>query len=818
MRLALSSTSPVALGAALLAAALTTPALAAEAPATEAPAAPAGDTLAPDAGLGNEAITVTARRRDEKLQDVPLAISTVSGLELSTQHLDRVADYALKVPNFGALQQNTRVSGLFIRGLGGNASNDGAEGGVGLIVDNVFYTHVGFSWLDFVDLEGIEVVRGPQGTLLGKNTTIGAVIVKTARPSFDPSLKVSASYGENNAWQVRANATGPLVDDKLAARLTFATSQGGGWIPNKVDGVKYLNNNRWSVRGQLLFTPSPSVSSRLIAEHYETHEYNNFYPPAGDVNFNLKTDGSLFTTPANPTGARAGSWSNKLIARFGYTPSFDVPYNANLDTQERLISRTDGLSNELNADLGGAELTAVTAWRRLYFRPYNDSDYAPIPILRGGYDVDVDQYSQELRIASKGTQTIDWTVGAYFLHEDLRSNLRTILYSGASTFLIAPGVPSAVLNGVEYDRDGKLKVDSIAGFGQATWHVTDALSITGGLRYTHETKRVRVDGSSFGGAPLALPVLAGTRAAVLASLGGTPAALGGTYALIDRSSRNSVAWLVNPSFKVNDNVLLYASASYGEKSGAANTSATYSQAAVVLTQPEKSLDFEGGIKTTWAGGKVTANLNFYNNTIRGYQDTRVDQVNPSFGAYLGNVGKVRLRGFEFEVAARPTSALKVYANAAYNDAKYLRYDDAPAPLEYQAYLATQQGVAAGATTLSLTGYQLRNAPKWTLQGGVDLDTPVADNVALTGYANTTWKSRIAYINPRSVYGWQAPAAIVNAGIGIRTLDGKWTAGLWSKNLFNKIYAATFSPATATSPIIDILSDRRSYGIQIARTF
>ncbi|WP_226015663.1 TonB-dependent receptor [Novosphingobium sp. FKTRR1] len=820
MRFALSSTSSVALGASLFAASLfasavATPALAADAaaPATEAPAVDA-----PDAGIGVETITVTARRRDEKLQDVPLAISTVSGLELAAQHLDRVADYALKVPNFSALQQNTRVSGLFIRGLGGNASNDGAEGGVGLIVDNVFFTHVGFSWLDFVDLEGIEVVRGPQGTLLGKNTTIGAVIVKTAKPSFDPSLKVSASYGENNAWQVRANATGALVDDKLAARLTFATSQGGGWIPNKVDGVKYLNNNRWSVRGQLLFTPSPSVSSRLIAEHYETHEYNNFYPPAGDVNFNLKTDGSVFSTAANPTGARAGSWTNKLIARFGYNPSFAVPYNANLDNQQRLTSRTDGLSNEVNADLGGAELTAVTAWRRLYFRPYNDSDYTPLAILRGGYDVDVDQYSQEVRLASKGTRKVDWTVGAYFLHEDLRSNLRTILFKDASTFLVAPGVPSAVLNGVEYDRDGKLKVDSLAGFGQATWHVNDAFSITGGVRYTHETKRANVAGYSIGGATLALPVLAGTRAAVLASLGGTPAALGGVYAIGDRSSRGSVAWLVNPSFKVNDNILLYASASYGEKSGAANTAATLSQAAVVLTQPEKSLDFEGGIKTTWAGGKLTANLNLYNNTIKGYQDTQIDQTNPSFGAYLGNVGKVRLRGFEFEVAGRPTAGVTVYANAAYNDAKYLSYDNSPAPLEFQAYLATQQGVAAAATTLSLTGYQLRNAPKWTLQGGVDLDTPVNDAIALTGYANTTWKSRIAYINPRSVYGWQAPIAVVNAGIGIRTLDGKWTAGLWSKNLFNKIYAATFSPATGSAPTIEILSDRRSFGVQVARKF
>ena len=137
-------------------------------------------------------IIVTARKRDERLQDVPVAISTISGDTLSRQQINRVSDFSAKLPNFNAVQQNTRVSGLYIRGLGGNANNDGAESGVGLIVDNVFYTHVGFSWLDFVDVESVELVRGPQGTLLGKNTTIGAVIVTTKKPSFEPEASFEA--------------------------------------------------------------------------------------------------------------------------------------------------------------------------------------------------------------------------------------------------------------------------------------------------------------------------------------------------------------------------------------------------------------------------------------------------------------------------------------------------------------------------------------------------------------------------------------------------------------------------------------------------
>jgi len=814
MSIARLSTSTLALATALIA---TAPAQAAAVATPDLAVAPA--PAAPDAGEDLNAITVTARHRDEKLGDVPLAISVASGKELAIEHLDRVADYTLKVPNFSALQQNTRVSGLFIRGLGGNASNDGAEGGVGLIVDNVFFTHVGFSWLDFVDLDSIEVVRGPQGTLLGKNTTIGAVVVKTQEPGFKPSADIAGTFGgingANDAYQLRANVTGPIIGDTLAGRLTVATSQGGGWTTNAYDGIKYLNNNRWSVRGQLLFTPTSTVSSRLIAEHYESHEYNNFYPPVADVTQNLNLDGSVFTTPANPTGTRKG-WQWKLENLFGYTPGYNVPYNADLDTQQRLVSRVTGLSNELNVDLGGARLTAISAWRDLYFRPYNDSDYSPLPIDRGGYDVDVDQYSQEVRLANKLGGAVDWQVGAYYLHEDLRSNYRTIFYADGTAFLTnSLALPAATFNNLEYDRDGHLKIDSIAGFGQATWHVGPTFSITGGLRYTNETKSVNVAGYSLNAADLsAYPAaVAATRTAVLNSFGGTTGAAGGVYALNGRANRGSFSWLVNPAWKVTRDVLLYASASYGEKSGAANTAALANQAAVVLTLPEKSLDFEAGVKATIAQGLATATLNLYNNTITNYQDAQVDPNATGIGSYLANVGKVRLRGVEIEGTLHPAKVLDLYGNIAFNDAKYLSYDNAPIPVEYAASLNAQ-----GQYTLSLTGYQLRNAPKWTLQSGFNLDQPVSTALHLTAYGNVTWKSRFAEINPRSIYGWQDAYAVVNAGIGIKPDDGNWSAVIWSKNLTNNGYAAAYSPATSLTPVIKILGDPRSYGITLNKKF
>ncbi|MFM7027633.1 MAG: TonB-dependent receptor [Chakrabartia sp.] len=794
--------SPFRLAASSLLA-LTAPHIALAADVDAAPLAP----LAPEAEAETlDTIVVTARHRDERLQDVPLAISAVAGAELNAKHLDRVGDYATRVPNFAALQQNTRVSGLFIRGLGGNASNDGAEGGVGLIVDNVFFTHVGFSWLDFVDLESVEVARGPQGTLLGKNTTIGAVIVRTAKPSFTPGLNISATLANHGRYQARANATGPLISDKLAYRLTLAGDLGGGWITNAYDGHKFLDNRRWSARGQLLWTPTPDISSRLIAEHYESHEFNNFYPPAADVNANLRLDGSIISP-------RAASWTNKLVTRFNYTPSFDVPNNANYNTQERLTARTDGLSNELNWDLGGPTLTAVSAWRRLYFRPANDGDGTPFSLYRNGYDVDVDQYSQEVRLASPTGGAIDWQIGSYYLHEDLRSVLRQIFYADASKFVLGAAVPSAVLNGVEFSKDGALKVDSIAGFGQATAHLNEAFSLTAGLRYTNELKRVTVIGRSTGGADLsATPALLAARNATLANFGGTAVAAAGAYQLEGRARRGSWSWLINPALKITPDILLYGLASYGEKSGAANTAASAAQAAVALTDPEKSLDFEAGLKTSWLGGRVTANFNLYNNIIRGYQDARIDPLNPGIGSFLANVGKVRLRGFELETTAEIARGVTLHANAAHNDATYLSYDDAPAPLEYQVALG---GTAA---TLPLTGYQIRGAPRWTVQGGASFDRPVNDHLAVTGYADVSWRSAVAFINPRSNFGRQSAYALVNAGLGIRGADKDWSLLFWAKNLFDKRYAAAFGAATALTPVIEILGDPRSFGATLSKRF
>lgn len=737
-------------------------------------------------------ILVTARRREERLQDVPIAISAVRGEELAEQHIYRVADLAAKLPNFTAVQQNTRVSGLYVRGLGGNANNDGAESGVGLIVDNVFFTHVGFSWLDFVDLDHIELVRGPQGTLLGKNTTIGALVVTTRRPSFDPELTLEAGYGNQSRFQVRANATGPVIGDTLAYRATFYVDRSEGWARNAYDGEKFLDVNRWAARGQLLFENGP-VTSRLIAEHYETREYNNYYPAFADATHYV--DGSV----------RAGAWQNRLQSIFGYTPSYDVGENADVNTQDRIDSRVNGVSNELTIDLGGPTLTSVTAWRQLRFRPRNDSDNSPFSILRAGFDVDVDQYSQEIRLASPGGGAFEYQVGAYFLREDLVSNNRSIFQPDSTRYFLTGSLPTAyllpeILNGVEYDQYGKLQVTSGALFGQATWRVTDRLALTGGLRFTRENKQASNTGSTFGGAALP-PALEPARAAIIT-------AFGGIFAVEDERTTNSWAWLVNPSFRLSDNVLLYASVSYGEKSGAANLGAT--PGLPVIIDPERSTDYELGVKTTLAGGRATFNVNLYWNDIRDYQAVQLDPTRLALGNFLGNAARVRLRGIEVEAGADLGAGFSLSANGSFNDATYRSYANAPAPVEYR--------YAGAPTYVDLSGERVIGSARWTGQISLNYDTPVSSGLHLTGYLNQTYRSAANLLNPLSEYGEQHAYGLTNAAIGVRTADGRYSLQLWARNLFDTRYAVGIGAANAVSPFIKVLGDPRTFGVTARASF
>lgn len=755
----------------------------------DASANDAGPSVAAGGDLSE--VVITARRREERLQDVPITVTAVSGAALAEQHFDRVADYASKIANFNAIQQNTRVSTLTIRGVGGNANSDGSEAGVGVIVDNVFYTHPGFTWLDFVDLDHVELARGPQGTLLGKNTTLGALVVTTQKPSFTPEATASVSGGEHARLEVRANVSGPLIGDQLAGRLTFYRATQDGWVSNAYPGKdRLLDVNRWALRGQLLFKAGSNFTDRLIAEHFTSKELNNFYAPVADP-----------TTYVNGT-VRKG-WTFNLQRGFGYTPSLNAPNNANLDGQGRAVTHTDGLSNEANLSLGKFDLTSITAWRRLYFRPTNDSDYSPYPVFSAGYAVDVNQYSQEFRVASPTGGRFDYQAGLYFLRQDVHSNYRTQLQSGATSFFLSPLLPASILNGVEVDQLGVAVTYSEAVFAQGTYRFNDKAAITFGARVTNEQKSASNQGLTFGGADLPA-ALAPYRAALVSAL-----APGAPFVVSQKKSGATPSLLLNPSYKVNDNVLAYLSLSHGEKSGAANLGAgpaTATTAATpVIIAPEKSNDLEIGLKSRLFEGRGIINLNVYLDDITGYQATLVNTSGLSAKSYLANVGEVKLEGVEADAALKINDIFDISASGAYGRAHFVSYRNAPPPPEY-AY-------AGGPTSIDLSGTTVPGAAKFTGQVSLDAHYPLNDKLVATGYLNQTYRSA-TFTNALSIYGRQGGYGLTNLGFGVKTADGRYALQVWAKNLFDKRYATAFGSATSATPYIKIFGDPRIIGVTL----
>lgn len=791
------------------------PALAAEGDSAD----PAAEAAEADSSTGSD-ILVTTRRRDERLQDVPLSVSAVGAQVIRSERLVQLQDFAQKIPNFNPRTQNPRTSALSIRGAGGlSGAGDGSEGGVGLIVDDVFYTHIGFAWGPLYDLAAVEVARGPQGTLLGKNTTVGAVIVRTALPSFTPSNAIEISAGNYGSTTVRAYSTGTLVDDVLAYRVSFYKEKNDGFYRNNdayaindnYRGIRLKDTNRWAIRGQLLFQ-SGDVTDRLIVDYHKSAEYNNYAGIVAPV-FTHKADGSTQET-----------YEQRIARLFGITNIDHDPTTGELTNISRMTQNTRGISNHLDWTIGDNTLSAITAYREFRLYPRNSQGTNGLTNYSLGYDVVAKQYSQELRFASAPSTFIDYQIGAYFLRDTRSSNNRIIWgKTGAQFYGNNASYNPDILNGVEYDQLGIAKTTSFAGFGQATWHATPWFDLTGGIRYTHEKREGSNTATSFGGASGLSATDLARRESILISQ------FGGYFTVAGKRSFDSVSWLINPSIKVSDDILLYASTARGVKSGAINTVARPVRSGTtivgyqpVVVDPEVSRDWELGIKTSWLDKTLNLNVNLYWNDIHDYQGNVVDTSSfasssgsPVTVTYLSNIPHVRLKGVEVEGNWAATPSLNFTLAGAISDVKYVKYADAAPPADQ-----TYTGAPA---TIDLSGTRIEGVPRWTLNAGVRYDHAVGhfQGHPINGffYVNEFVTGKTQFLSPASSYSlFQKTYGLTNAGFGFRREDDSLRITVYALNLFDVKYTVSKALGSATAPATWTLGDPRTYGVSAALRF
>ena len=491
-------------------AALTTPALllcslialpAAPALAQAAPEAPAAD----DAPQALGAVTVRSRNRIERLQDVPLSVSVVTGSELEKLLANDVASITKRVANVNWNPGNPRQFSLAIRGVGKQGQTDAQDPSVGIIIDgiNLAYNPLASS-VDFTDIETVEVTRGPQGTLLGKNTSLGVINITTRKPSFVPESSVLVSYGQRGTLYGTATLGGPVVDNVLAWRASLSATKGRGDVTNVYNpDLTYANRDRLSARVKLLFTPTADFSALLswdaqpkAGEASNGRSYNTPTPT-------VYADGSTNLRNSDPATRLARRWFTDQSS-YSYLNDYignTVRKSINADNYNPIVTGTNGASAELNWKLSDHTLTSITGWRNYYFDARNDEG-TPFDISKnGGGLVNYWQASQELRLTSKAGGFVDYQTGLFFIKTHIDHATRTGWGSDAGAWFASPAQYSRLdantsgrallgdsLNRLYKRVDNLYDNKSAALFGQANWHFSDQLTLTTGVRITREDR------------------------------------------------------------------------------------------------------------------------------------------------------------------------------------------------------------------------------------------------------------------------------------------------------------------------------------------
>ncbi len=750
----------------------------------------------PDSGA-SEDVLVTARRRTERSQDVPIAINAFGPAQIESTRTFNLRDLQQLTPSLVVTNTNPRNTSINIRGLGNNVAvyNDGLEPAVGVYLDGVYLARPGQTVFDLADLERIEVLRGPQGTLFGKNTSAGAVVVTTRQPTFDWQAGGDASLGNYDFRQLHAYVSGPLTE-QLAARVFVSKTDRDGFTRNRFDARYGQDFHDLNLRGQLLYKPTDTLTLRIIGDWGRQDSFTAGSILLGAIrNYD---NGALF--PNN---------YYDRSARLGYTPVAANPALRTTDTDAdpRYRMNQHGVNVTTDWDIGPATLTSVTAYRAWNWYPHNDGDGTSIDAGADFHQSNEQrQVSQELRIASNGARRVDYVAGLYYLYQSIEAEAVNRYGSRAADWFLPPttnaAVGAAALNDYNVVSHSRPVTDSYAAFAQTIWHITGAVDLTTGLRYTYETKSGYFDQDATGAS------LAGLTAAQQVAAQAIRARYGVRNFYTARTEAGRLSGQATLSWRVAAPVLAYATYARGNKFGGlnlANITTTGQFAANPVIRPETIDSYEVGAKTSWADGRIIANVAAFWTDVKDYQTTIVD-VERNGVSFFTNAAKVRTRGIEADLRAAPTRWLTVYGSGTYDDARYISYANAPCPIEI-----------TGRTLCDLSGQRLPGVSRWAASAGGEVRAPLGVNFGHSAevYAGSDYSYRSATNSTASLSRYSdIPAyALVNLRFGIRAEDGRYDIQFWGRNVANSTYYLSLA-ANNTGAVTATLGEPRTYGLTL----
>jgi len=804
-----------------------------------------------------DVIIVTATRRAQDVQDIPIAVTAVGSAQLEAQAIDDVTDLGSVAPSFNFSRAQAASNGvvLRIRGVGTTSNNIGFESAVGVFIDGAYQSRPGVALSEFVDVERVEVLRGPQGTLFGRNTSAGALNVINRRPDLSElGGFANASYGNFDQISLQGAVNVPLVQDKLGLRVTGAYRERDGFITvldgagNQIDTTNDIE--RYLVRGQIGFATGGGIEGRIIADY--SNDTSSCCGAIELLRSPLESSGLLTMVGL---GLRGGM-SSPAVAD---NPFDQTTAQEALDNRIVTLNRAPtadienwGITGEIKVPINNdIDLTYIGSYREYQANESFDSDFSALDVFEVvNNTTTIDTMTHELRLQGDAFGgRLDWLVGAFYSDEDILSSPVLALGEdfgelvGATLFgptggmfganpltILSGGLdPSATLTNNLFGQSS----ESFSIFTHNVIALTDRLDLTLGLRYSEETK----DG--FFAQPSSVNPVCTALAAGVAG-GAIPPALAGPviglgcFPLTAPANLPQSAFLPLPqtfdarfeddeliyTAKIGyafDNVNVYASFTHGFKSGGINLDATAGVNASNPTFDSEVVDaFELGLKGRFLDGAITANLALF------YQDFSNFQVLEFTGTQFQsfNVPKVISSGVELEAVLRPTEGLSINTSLAYTDARYP--NDCASPTDS---LSVQ----------NLCGFSLTNAPDIVAIVGANYEVPLSGsiNLFLNGQVRTVSDSRTSTqgravpttaaalgTTPLLPFDVQDGFTTINLRAGIRQADGGWGIEAWVTNLTNQIArGTTFNTALRSGSRSAFISQEpRMYGVTLRGEF
>ncbi|HUD49876.1 TonB-dependent receptor [Parvibaculum sp.] len=752
-----ASAAVAALGAGVMSASAAEPAASPTPTTVETPAAVPPTK---EASQGVEEIVVTAQKRTENVQKVPVAITVVTGEQLKDLHITEPSQIKYAAPSVQFVDANSsRTEGFAVRGIGTFSFAPGIEQSVATVLDGVVLGRTGAGLGDFADVSRVEVLRGPQGMLFGKNASAGLVQIITNQPELgEYSGNAHVSYGSYNERHLQGTVNVPVSDDS-ALRLTGYESYHDGTVNNKFNGEDLNDKHEYGLKGKYLWKPTNDFSLYAIGDWSHSH-----------------ANCCVWTQRENIQSSLAPFLTNYLYdaqIAAGITPG---PKNGDVSLNGPVFTRVSagGGSVEMNWTPGEFTFTSISAYRFWKEQDGLDADGTSLSLMddnRGHQSQK--QFSQELRLTSPAGKFIDYVAGLYYWHQEVKGgdsetgDAGVIISVPSSTFL--PGV-SSIIDTVTTEQE--VKTNSYAAFGQGTVHVADDFRLIAGGRLTRdELKLDFVRDSS------AVYNLSGGGSVTGPSTGFgilyvTP------YAFSAETSNNNFSWKLGAQYDFTKDVMGYATVSRGYKGpgiGALNYYNPANDTAIV--KPEIPTSYELGLKSALFNRKLVLNAAVFQATYKDFQAQINDGVTPPVGSKIVNASKLETQGVELDFMARPVEGLTLTGAATYVNANF-----------------GENCNCNGDPSKDPSGKMLPGTPRWSYTIAGMYERPVLDE--LTGFVglNWYWRSQTHYSADPDPAIYQATTqssyGLLGGTIGVGS--DNWRLSLYGRNLLDKRFNAIFT--------------------------